>query len=157
MARPTSSAKPAIVVAVLLLGAAGAGYMKLQSDTQALLADKDASIRRVEEARVQAVDEAAKAERQALAKLKACEAKTEATSAAARTTPAAPAAAAAVAPASFAASTQASSRGRHKPPAGRHAAAGPSAAPAPSPEHAAVPRLPGKKRLDNDPLAGIKI
>ena len=157
MARPTSSAKPAIVVAVLLLGAAGAGYMKLQSDTQALLADKDASIRRVEEARVQAVDEAAKAERQALAKRKACEAKTEATSAAARTTAAAPAAAAAVAPASFAASTQASSRGRHKPPAGRHAAAGPSAAPAPSPEHAAVPRLPGKKRLDNDPLAGIKI
>ena len=100
MARPTSSAKPAIVVAAILLAAAGIGYLKLQSDTQAILADKDASIRRVEDARAQAVEAAAKAERQAQAKLKACEAKAVPT--APGTTAAAsvaPAATAAVAPA----------------------------------------------------------
>ena len=75
MAQPKSSAKPAIVVAVVLLAAAGAGYMKLQNDTQALLDEKNANIRRVEDARAQAVEAAAQAERQAQAKLKACEAK----------------------------------------------------------------------------------
>jgi hypothetical protein len=155
MARPTSSAKPAIVVAVLLLAAAGAGYVKLQNDTQALLADKDASIRRVEEARVQAVEASALAERQAQIKLKACEAKAAAapTTAAAAATPAATAA---VAPAPSAVSAPASSRSRQRPSAARHASAAP-AAPKPSAEPTAVPQLPHKKKLDNDPLAGIKI
>jgi hypothetical protein len=154
MARPTSSAKPAIVVAVLLLAAAGAGYVKLQNDTQALLADKDASIRRVEEARVQAVEASALAERQAQIKLKACEAKaaTAPTTAAAAI---APAATAVVAPAPSAVSAPASSR-RQRPSAARHASAAP-AAPKASAEPTAVPQLPHKKRLDNDPLAGIKI
>ena len=156
MARPTSSAKPAIVVAVLLLAAAGIGYLKLQSDTQAILADKDASIRRVEDARAQAVEAAAKAERQAQAKLKACEAKAVPT--APGTTAAAsvaPAATAAVAPASSVSYPPASSRGRHRS-SGRHAAAAPSV-PAPSAAPNAVPQLPRKRKLDNDPLAGIKI
>ncbi len=155
MAQPKSSAKPAIVVAVVLLAAAGAGYMKLQNDTQALLDEKNANIRRVEDARAQAVEAAAQAERQAQAKLKACEAK--AASPATVTTaaaPVAPAATAAVAPASYAASARASSRSRHRPSAARHAAA---PAPAASSEPNAVPNLPRKKRLDNDPLAGIKI
>ena len=151
MARPASTAKPAIVVAVVLLAAAGIGYVKLQSDAQALLAEKDASIRRVEEARVQAVEAAAQAERQAHVKLKACEAKA---AAAPTTAPATPAATAAVAPASSSAS--ANSRSRHRPSGGRHAAAA-SSAPAPSNEPTAVPQLPRKKKLDNDPLAGIKI
>lgn len=156
MARPTSSAKPAIVVAVLLLGAAGAGYVKLQNDTQARMAEKDASIRRVEEARVQAVEASALAERQAQIKLKACEAK----AAAAPTTAAAavaPAATAAVAPAPSPVSTPSSSRSRHRPLGGRHAAVSASTAPKPSAEPSAVPQLPHKKKLDNDPLAGIKI
>jgi hypothetical protein len=38
----------------------------------------------------------------------------------------------------------------------RHAAAS-AAAPAPSAAPNAVPQLPRKKKLDNDPLAGIKI
>jgi len=157
-ARPTSSAKPAIVVAVVLLAAAGAGYVKLQNDTQSLMAEKDASIRRVEEARVQAVETAAMAERQAQLKLKACEAKTAAASSTPTTAaaPAAPAATAAVAPASSAYSAPASSRSRHKPSGGRRAAAA-SSAPAPTTEPASVPNLPRKKKLDNDPLAGIKI
>jgi hypothetical protein len=155
MARPTSSAKPAIVVAIVLLAAAGAGYVKLQNDAQALMAEKDASIRRVEEARVQAVEAAAQTERQAQLKLKACEAKSAAASAAAAS-PVAPAATAAVAPAPSAVSAPASSRSRHRPSGGRHAAAAPSA-PAPSDSPTAVPNLPRKKKLDNDPLAGIKI
>ena len=154
MARPTSSAKPAIVVAAIFLVAAGAGYVKLQNDTQALVAEKDASIRRVEEARVQAVEAAAKTERQAQAKLKACEAKASPTTAAAAV---APAATAAVMPVSPAAAAPTSSRGRHRGSAGRHAAATSSAAPAPIVEPTAVPNLPQKKKLDNDPLAGIKI
>ena len=156
MARPTSSAKPAIVVAVVLLVAAGAGYVKLQNDTQALVAEKDASIRRVEEARVQAVEAAARAERQAQAKLKACEAKTAPTTAAASV---APAATAAVAPASLAAAVAAptNGRGRHRGSASRHAAAAPAPGPAPIVQPTAVPNLPQKKKLDNDPLAGIKI
>ena len=155
MARPTSSAKPAIVVAVLLLAGAGIGYLKLQSDTQALLADKDASIRRVEDARAQAVEAAAKAERQAQAKLKACEAKTASVPGTTAAASVAPAASAAVAPAPSVSYPPASSRGRHRP-SGRHAAvAAPAPAPAASPT--AVPQLPHKKKLDNDPLAGIKI
>jgi len=154
MARPTSSAKPAIVVAAILLVAAGAGYVKLQNDTQALVAEKDASIRRVEEARVQAVEAAAKAERQTQAKLKACEAKAAPTTAVAAV---APAATAAVVPVSPATAAPTSSRGRHRGSAGRHAAATSSAAPAPIVEPTAVPNLPQKKKLDNDPLAGIKI
>jgi hypothetical protein len=153
MARPTSSAKPAIVVAAILLVAAGAGYMKLQGDTQALMAEKDASLRRVEEARVQAVEVAAKAERQAQARLKACEAKTAPTTAAASV---APAATAAVVPASPAAVAPTSTRGRHRASTGRRTAAA-SSTPAPIVEPTGVPNLPQKKKLDNDPLAGIKI
>jgi hypothetical protein len=153
MARPTSSAKPAIVVAVVLLAAAGAGYLKLQNDTQALVAEKDASIRRVEEARMQAVEAAGKAERLAQSKLKACEAKTAPTTAAASV---APAATAAVAPASSPVTAPTSGRSRHRGSSSRHAAAA-AAAPAPSAVPTAVPNLPQKKKLDNDPLAGIKI
>ncbi|MGB8297219.1 MAG: hypothetical protein WCG85_17455 [Polyangia bacterium] len=155
MARPTSSAKPAIVVAVLLLAGAGIGYLKLQSDTQAMLADKDASIRRVEDARAQAVEAAAKAERQAQAKLKACEAKAASVPGTTAAASVAPAASAAVAPAPSVSYPPASSRGRHRP-SGRHAAAA-APAPAPSASPTAVPQLPHKKKLDNDPLAGIKI
>jgi hypothetical protein len=160
MAQPKSSPKPAIVVAVVLLAAGGLGYMKLQTDTQSLLDEKNANIRRVEDARAQAVEAAVLAQRQVQDKLKACEARTQAsqvtpsTSAAAPAAPAAPTAAAAMAPASHAVSAPASSRGRHRSSGGRRTAA---AAPAPSPEPSAVPLLPHKKKLDNDPLAGIKI
>ena len=91
---------------------------------------------------------------QAQAKLKACEAKPAPTTAAAAV---APAATAAVVPVSPAAAAPSSSRGRHRGSAGRHAAATSSAAPAPIVEPTAVPNLPQKKKLDNDPLAGIKI
>ena len=171
MAKPTSSAKPAIIVAILLLGAAGAGYVKLQSDTQALIAEKDATIRRVEEARLAAVDSAARTERQAQLKLKACETKADAPSATA-SAPAvksvAPAATApavkSVAPAATVAAVApvsppptVNSRGRHHRASGGRRSASAAATPAPSAEPSAVPNLPGKKKLADDPLAGIKI
>jgi len=158
MAQPKSSAKPAIVVAIVLLAAGGLGYMKLQNDTQSLLDEKNANIRRVEDARAQAVEAAALAQRQVQDKLKACEARVQASAAAPATTATAavaPAATAAVAPAPSAVSTPARSRGRHRSSGGRRTAA--VAAPAASAQPSAVPQLPHKKKLDNDPLAGIKI
>lgn len=171
MAKPSSSAKPAIIVALVLLAGAGIGYVKLQNDTKAMMAAKDAEIRRVvDDARSQVVEATAKAERQAQVKLKACESKMET---AAMKTPApspAPAAAVAVAPSPSSSSSSASSssssssssskRGRHKEKAstggGRRASAASTVA-APPAEPSAVPNLPRKKKLDNDPLAGIKI
>jgi len=155
VARPTSSAKPAVIVAVVLLAGAGIGYVKLQNDTQALMAEKEAAIRRVEEARVQAVEAAAKTERQAQLKLKACEAKSESASAAAAAAAPAHATPSATAAMTPAASPPSSSRGRHKS-SGRRAAAA-AVVPAGPAEPSAVPSLPHKKKLDNDPLAGIKI
>ena len=179
MAKPSSSAKPAIIVALLLLAGAGAGYVKLQNDTRALVAAKDAEIRRVvDDARAQVVEATAKAERQAQVKLKACESKMQT---AASVTPAPAAAAVAIAPApsaptgsassslSSSASSSSSKRARHKEKAsagggrqekasaggGRRAAA--SSVTAPPAEPSAVPNLPRKKKLENDPLAGIKI
>jgi hypothetical protein len=167
MAKPSSSAKPAIIVAVLLLAVAGAGYVKLQNDTKALIAAKDAEIRRVvDDARSQVVEATAKAERQAQVKLKACESKMEA---AAATAPAPAASAVAVAPtpastsssaSSSSASSSSSKRSRHKEKAsggGSRRASAASTVAAPPAAPSAVPNLPRKKKLDNDPLAGIKI
>lgn len=179
MAKPSSSAKPAIIVALLLLAGAGAGYVKLQNDTKALVAAKDAEIRRVvDDARAQVVEATAKAERQAQVKLKACESKMQ-TAAAVTPTPAPAAVAMAPAPSaptgsvsssSSSSSSVSSKRARHKEKAstgggrqertatggGRRAAAAPAVAAPPS-EPSAVPNLPRKKKLENDPLAGIKI
>jgi hypothetical protein len=169
MAKPSSSAKPAIIVALLLLAGAGAGYVKLQNDNQALIAAKDAEIRRVvDDARNQVIEATSKAERQALVKIKACESKM-ATAPAVAPAPSAPAVAMAPSPSSTSTASSASSssssssskRGRqHKEKAssggGRRASAASTVA-APPAETSAVPNLPRKKKLDNDPLAGIKI
>lgn len=161
--KSSSSAKPAIIVALLLLAGAGLGYVKMQNDTKALIAAKDAELRRVvDDARSQVVEATAKAERQAQVKLRACESKMEA---AAMAAPAPAASAVATAPASptsapsvSSSSSSSSKRARHKEKAsggGRRAAASTVAAPSAAPS--AVPTLPRKKKLDNDPLAGIKI
>jgi hypothetical protein len=166
MAKPSSSAKPAIIVALVLLAGAGAGYVKLQNDQQALVAAKDAEIRRVvDDARSQVVEATAKAERQAQVKLKACESKMEA-AASATPTPAASAVAMAPSPsansnsAPSVSSSSSSKRLRHKEKVssggGRRSASASTVA-APPAESSAVPNLPRKKKLDNDPLAGIKI
>jgi hypothetical protein len=158
MVRPRTSVKAAVAVAVVLIGAGGAGYVKLQNDTQALLAAKDATITQSEEARNRAVETAARADQQSKTNLRQCEDKLKATMAiapamvpAASAAPSAPAIAAKVekpsapARASHGTSRKAASR------SARHTAqAEPAAA-----KSADVPTIAKKKKLDNDPLAGL--
>ena len=150
-----TSVKAAVFVAMVLIGAGGAGYMKLQTDTQALLTAKDASIKRVEESRNQAVENAAKAEVQTRNNLRQCEDKLKTAMA---VVPAAPAAAAPSAPVVEKKQEQPAAKVVARP-AAHKAAARPSrrtaqAEPA-APKTEAVPNIAKKKKLDNDPLAGL--
>jgi low affinity Fe/Cu permease len=148
----------AVVMSVLLIGGGAAGYVKLQNDTQAVLAAKDASIRQAEEARNKAVELAAKSDQQSRTNLRQCEDKLKATLAVAPASSATPALAAAVVEKKkmekpVAVAKVASRAASHKPaahPARRTAQAEPAA-----PKAADVPNIPKKKKVDNDPLAGL--
>lgn len=149
-----TSVKAAVFVAIVLIGAGGAGYMKLQADTQAMLAAKDAAIKQAEETRSRATEMAAKTEIQARTSLRQCEDKLRAAMAVA---PAAPTPAMPSAPVvekkPEAVAKMASHPSSHKVAAhsSRRAA---SAEPA-APKADAVPTIAKKKKLDNDPLAGL--
>jgi hypothetical protein len=151
-----TSVKAAVFVAVVLLGAGGAGYVKLQNDTQAVLAAKDASIKRAEESRSQAVESAAKAEVQSRTNLRQCEDKLKAAMA---VTPAAPAVTAPSAPEvekkqeKPAATKVAARPASHKSPA-RPARRSAEAEPGEK-KSGDVPNIAKKKKLDNDPLSGL--
>jgi hypothetical protein len=156
--RTKTSYKAAVVMSVLLIGGAGAGYMKLQQDTQALLAAKDASIKTAEEARGRAVETAAKTEQVTKASLRQCEEKlrtalASAAPAAPTTAPAAPAAERKPEKAAVATkATRASRRVAARAP--RQAAA--SGDKETSKEKSGdVPTIAKKKKVDNDPLAGL--
>lgn len=147
----------AVFMSVLLIGGGAAGYVKLQNDTQAVLAAKDASIRQAEEARSKAVELASRSDQQSRTNLRQCEDKLKATLAVGPASPATPALAAAVVekkmekPAAVA--KVAARAATHKPaahPARRTAQAEPAA-----PKPADVPNIPKKKKVDNDPLAGL--
>ncbi|HEX7499304.1 MAG TPA: hypothetical protein VF524_03275 [Polyangia bacterium] len=144
----------AVVMSVLLIGGGAAGYVKLQNDTQAVLAAKDASIRQAEEARNKAVELAAKSDQQSRTNLRQCEDKLKSTLAVAPATPAPAAALVEKKMEKPAAVAKVASRAaRHKPaahPARRTALAEPAA-----PKPADVPNIPKKKKVDNDPLAGL--
>jgi len=154
MVQVRTSYKAAVIVAVLLLGVGGAGYVMLQNDMQAQLADKDLKIKRVEEERVLAAGVAARAEVQARNSLRQCEDKLKTALAAA--VPAAPAVAEPSEPAvvekkpskpARVASRSARSRSSR---ASRRVSAGRVA-----PKSSDVPTIARKKKLDNDPLAGL--
>ena len=148
----------AVVMSVLLIGGGAAGYVKLQSDTQAILVAKDASVKQAEEARNKAVELAAKSDQQSRTNLRQCEDKLKATLAVAPASPMTPTPAAPVVekkmekPAAVA--KVAARAASHKSPAhpARHAAA--QAEPA-APKTSDVPNIAKKKKLDNDPLAGL--
>jgi hypothetical protein len=147
----------AVVMSVLLVGAGGAGYVKLQSDAQAVLGAKDASIKQAEEARNKAVELAAKSDQQSKTNLRQCEDKLKATLAVAPTSTATPTPSAPVVEKKSekpAAATKVAARAAgHKSsarPARRSAQAEPAA-----PKAADVPNIAKKKKLDNDPLAGL--
>jgi hypothetical protein len=152
-----TSVKAAVFVAVVLIGAGGAGYVKLQNDTQAMIAAKDAAIKRAEETRIQAAEMTAKGEVQSRNNLRQCEDKLKAAMAMA---PAAPAAATPSAPAvekkqeKPAAAKVAARAPSHKVAASRPARRAAQAEPD-APKSADVPNIAKKKKLDNDPLAGL--
>lgn len=170
-----TSYKAAVIMTVLLAGAGAAGYMKLQQDTQALLAAKESAIKSAEEARMRSVEAAAKAEQVTKTNLRQCEDKLKASLAAAAPAAAAPAAAAVAAPvdkkaeraeriaaakaekAERAAAAKAAKASRRA--AARAAKAAPAAReprePKEAKEKADVPTIAKKKKVDNDPLAGL--
>lgn len=148
-----TSYKAAVILTLLFLGVGGAGYVMLQNDMQAQLAEKDAKIKRAEEERVLAAGVAARAEVQARNNLRQCEDKLKTALAAA--VPAAPAVLEPSEPVvekkptkpARVASRATRSRSAR---AARRAAAAPAA-----PKSADVPTIARKKKLDNDPLAGL--
>ena len=155
-----TSFKAAAAVAVVLIAVGGAGYVKLQNDTQALLQAKDAAVKQADEARNKSVEIAAKSEKQSKTSLKQCEEKLNASLAAAAAV--APAAASAPVGAekkpeksnekSMKAARIAARPTSHKAShSARHTAQADSAAP----KSADIPTIAKKKNLDNDPLSGL--
>jgi hypothetical protein len=149
-----TSYKAAVLVSALLIGAGGAGYVKLQNDTQVLLAAKDASIKSAEEARMRSVEASAKADQQARTNLLQCEDKL-------KTALAAAAAAAAVVPAEAPAAPVVEKKAERPTRASRASrrvaarSARQAAASASKEKSADVPNIAKKKKLANDPLAGL--
>lgn len=150
------SYKAAVAVAAVLIAVGGAGYVKLQNDSNSQLMAKDTAIKQAEEARNKSVEIAAKSEKQSKTNLRQCEEKLSASLAAA----------AAVAPATLSspavekkaerpshaakvAARSASHKGASR--SSRHTAQ----ADAPSSKSVDVPTIAKKKNLDNDPLSGL--
>jgi hypothetical protein len=150
-----TSFKAAAAVAVVLLAVGGAGYVKLQNDTQALLQSKDTAVKQAEETRNKSVEIAAKSEKQSKASLKQCEEKLNASLAAAS----AVAPAAASAPVVEKKSEKSAKAARIAARAASHKAARPARhtaqADSAAPKSADIPTIAKKKDLDNDPLGGL--
>jgi hypothetical protein len=149
----------AVVMTVLLLGAGGAGYMKLQSDTQSIIAAKNEAIKRAEDSRMAAAESAAKSDVQARNNLRQCEDKLKLAMAA---TPSTAAAVAPVAPIveKKAEKPAAVAKAAARPAPAHKAAARPArraqaAAEPAAPKSGDIPNIAKKKKLDNDPLAGL--
>lgn len=156
--RQKSSAGAVLLTVVLLGGAAGGGYFKLSQDWQAQLKSRDQALLAAEEARNKAVEVASRAE--ALAKMAAASCKSEKTSAPAPA-PAAPAAATAATPAPKAVAARPAKAEKMSKRA-RRAAARRSLARAALPveeekKPAPLPKIANKKKLTDDPLAGLKM
>jgi hypothetical protein len=155
--RQKSSAGAVLLTIVLLGGAAGGGYFKLSQDWQAQLKSRDQALLAAEEARNKAVEVSSRAE--ALAKMAAASCKSEKTSAPA---PAAPAAAAAATPVPKAVAAKPVKAEKLSKRA-RRAAARRSLARATLPVEeekkpaAPMPKIANKKKLNDDPLAGLKM
>jgi hypothetical protein len=147
----------AVVMSVLLVGAGAAGYMKMQNETQAVVVAKDASIKQAEEARSRAVEVAARSDQQSKTNLRQCEDKLKASLAMAPASPATPTPNAPVVdkkPEKPAAVAKVASRAASHKSAARPTRRSAQAEPA-APKPTDVPNIAKKKKLDNDPLAGL--
>jgi hypothetical protein len=152
-----TSYKAAVIMTVLLAGAGAAGYMKLQQDSQALLAAKEVAIKSSEEARMRSVEAAAKADALTRTNLRQCEDKLKASVAAAVVAPSTPAAAA-VAPVvdKKPEKTAKAVRGGRRTVAHASRPAPAAREPRePKEKSGDVPTIAKKKKVDNDPLAGL--
>jgi hypothetical protein len=152
-----TSYKAAVVVAIALIGVGVAGYMKLEGDMRTRLAAQEARLKEAEQARMQSVELAAKADVQSRNNLRQCEDKLKAATAMVPAAPSvAPTPAAVVEKkvdkpvARVASRATASHRAAARP--SRRAAAEPASS---RKEKADVPTIAKKKKLDNDPLAGL--
>jgi hypothetical protein len=159
-----SAAGPVLLTILLLGGAAGGGYWKLQQDWQATLRTRDQALLAAEEGRNKAVEMAARAEQLAKVQIANC-GRGAAAAEKAAATPAPASAAAAMVPAPAAKPIAARPLKAEKGKRGRRAAAHRSfaraALPAPAVEEdkkpAPMPKIAGKKKLNDDPLAGLKM
>ena len=142
----------AVVMSVLLIGGGAAGYMKLQNDTQAVLAAKDASVRQAEEARNKAVEQAAKLDQQSKTNLRQCEDKLKAATVAAIAPAATPEPSAPVVAKKPEKSARTVARSSRRSARSSRRTAQAEAAQAKSRD---IPNIAKKKNLDNDPLAGL--
>ncbi|MGD0836633.1 MAG: hypothetical protein ABSB49_08330 [Polyangia bacterium] len=154
-----TSYKAAVVMTLLLGGAGAVGYLKLQNDTQTLLAAKTAELRNAEDARMRSVEAATKADAVARTNLRMCEDKLRAGLAAATPTASPTVAQPVVAPAVEKRPERAMSMSKR---ASRRAHAAPKQVAQRSGESsgkaqksADIPTIAKKKKVDNDPLAGI--
>jgi hypothetical protein len=156
----------AAIVAVLLLGVGGAGYMKLQSDTKAQLESKDMKIKQAEADRMKSVELAARADKEARTNLRQCEDKLKVATAAPATPAASPTTpttmtAAVSPPVEKKAEKKAAKVARASHKAAKPAKSVAQAEPVEKPSKAAksssadIPTIAKKKKLDNDPLAGL--
>lgn len=156
-----TSYKAAVVVAIALIGAGGAGYVKLDGDMRTRMAAQEAKLKDAEQARMQSVELAAKAEVLSRNNLRQCEDKLKAAAAIVPAAPSvvAPTPAAVVekkadksvaAPRVASRATATSHRAAARP--SRRAAAEPAST---KKEKVDVPTIAKKKNLDNDPLAGL--
>lgn len=159
-----TSYKAAVLMTILLGGAGAAGYFKLQNDTQALLAAKDAALKSAEDARMRSVEAATKADMVARTNLRQCEDKLKATMATAPAASAPAPAAAALAPAVEKKPEKVAVAAKPARAAAHHAARPARQVaqrePAPAAKEKAdkpgdVPTIAKKKKIDNDPLAGL--
>jgi hypothetical protein len=178
VAKPRSAAGPVLLTILLLGGAGGAGYWKLQQDFQAALRARDAVLLETQEAKSRAVEAAARAEQQAKVAVAAAEDRLKAIASEKARLESAAAAAASIAPAASAvADTKAAAKpeAKAKHAAAKHPAAKPAATkvavadkkpaaaearpdkPEKKDAPAAMPKVAHKKKYSDDPLAGLKM
>jgi hypothetical protein len=156
--RRKSSAGAVLITIILMSGAAAGGYGKLRQDMQSTVRVHIAATEQAEQGKAKAVEAAAKAEQNAKVQIAALEARiktltAEKPSAAADNAPSAePKKVAAAAPWS----KKARARARA---AARRARSSLATLPAAAPEEkkASLPKIAGKKKITDDPLAGLKM
>jgi hypothetical protein len=163
--RQKSAVGPVLLTILLLGGAAAGGYWKLTQDFQATLKARDAALLAAEEARNKAVELAARAEAVAKVQISHAEQRAKDSTPPAAAAPAEPTTTAAAPPAAPAAKPVVAAKPTkvEKSRRSRRVAASRRVAKAVLPpveeekKPAPMPKIAGKKKYSDDPLAGLKM